>query len=63
MVENVNKKIIEKIKNSSLDENVKDFLKDILRTELRHVPGWRFGTDYERIIMTYVEKAEAKNEI
>lgn len=61
MVENVNKKIIEKIQASDLDESVKKFIIELLRLEFQHIEEgkWKFGDEYERLIKHYSEKFEA----
>lgn len=60
MGENVNKKIIEKIKASNLDESVKKFLIDVLRFELQHFEEEkpRFSEEYERLIKNYAGRLE-----
>lgn len=56
MVENINKRIIEKIKSDDTDQTIKDFLIDILRLEFRHFEDskWRYNKEYERLIKQYL---------
>ena len=55
--ENVNIKLIEKIKSSEMDNQIKDFLVEILHLEYRHVDdiNWKYNKEYERLIRRYVD--------
>lgn len=56
MVENINKRIIEKIKSDDIDQTIKDFLIDILRLEFKHFEDnkWKYNKEYERLIKQYL---------
>jgi len=56
MSETVNKRIIDKIKNSDFDESVKEFLRTVLFVELRNfeIGQSRYKDEYEAIINKHV---------
>lgn len=58
--ENVNMKLIEKIKSSEIDDQIKDFLVEILHLEYRHINDakWRYSNEYERLIKRYAANLE-----
>lgn len=60
MSDNVNMKLIDKIKYSEIDDQIKDFLVDILHLEYRHINDakWRYNNDYEKLIKRYAENFE-----
>lgn len=57
MSENVNMKLIDKIKSSEMDDQIKKFLVDILHLEYRHIDdnNWKYNQEYEKLIRRYVD--------
>lgn len=62
IVENINKKILSKIKKSEFDEEIKEFLEKILFLEFQHSEeyGWRYSKEYEKYIKKYADRYEGK---
>jgi len=62
MSETVNKRIIDKIKNSDFDESVKEFLRTMLLVELRSIEVGepRYTDEYKTIINKYVTGRRGK---
>ena len=60
MVENINKKIINKIKESDFSEEIKQFLEKILLLEFQHSEeyGWKYSKEYEKYIKKYADSYE-----
>jgi hypothetical protein len=58
MTQDVNKKIIEKIKESDFDHAIKEFLKQLLFYELDNISEarWRYSEKYDSAIKKYYEK-------
>lgn len=57
----MNKRILQKIKESDTEEEIKEFLKEIFLLELEHFGSWwKHGKDYERLIKEYSEKWEGE---
>ena len=54
--ENVNMKLIEKIKSREMDNQIKQFLVEILHHEYRHIDDdkWKYNQEYDRLIRRYV---------
>jgi len=64
MAEDVNEKIINKIKKSKVDKEIKDFLKKILVIELENFEEGRprYSDKYDREIVNCASKFEVKGE-
>jgi len=64
MVENVNEKILDKIKSSDISVEIKDFLKKMLFLEFQHSEEsrWRYSNDYEKNIKYFAGKYQVKEE-
>jgi len=62
MSETVNKRIIDKIKNSDLDDSIKEFLRTMLLVELRNIEVGepRYTDEYKTIINKYVTGRRGK---
>lgn len=64
MAENVNEKILDKIKSSDISEEIKEFLTKMLFIEFQHSEEarrfWTYGKDYERYIRFFAEKYKVK---
>ena len=62
MADDVNKKLIDKIKKSEFDEAIKEFLINILLFELEHFEESRprYGDRYDREIKKYASKFGVK---
>lgn len=58
MPEDINKKLIDKIKESEFDNAVKDFLRKILIIELQNFEEGRprYAKEYDRYIVKYAYK-------
>ncbi len=56
MVENINKKILQKFQESKADKNVKDCLEKILLFEIEHIDEnkTRYKEDYIKMMRKYV---------
>lgn len=53
----VNKRILDAIENSDLEQDLKSFLKTLLMIELKNLGDKRprYSEDYDRVIKRYVE--------
>jgi len=60
--ESINKKIINKVKESEFNEEIKEFLEKILFLEFQHSEeyGWRYSKEYEKHIKKYADRYEVK---
>lgn len=57
----MNKRILQKIRESDTEEEIKEFLKEIFLLELEHFGSmWKHGKDYERLIKKYSGKWEVE---
>lgn len=60
----VNEKILDEIKSSNVDEQIKDFLKKMLFLEFQHFEEarWKYGKDYEKNISQFASKYKVRKE-
>lgn len=64
MAENVNRRLIDKVKKSEFDEKIKEFLINILLFELEHFEEANppYSKKYDSLIKKYASKFEVKEE-
>jgi hypothetical protein len=64
MAEDVNRRILDKIKESETSEAIKEFLTKVAFLELQHFEEdrWIFSKEYEKLIRGYVDKFEVDEE-
>jgi hypothetical protein len=62
MVEDVNKRISDKIKENETNEAIKGFLIKVAILELQHFEEdrWIFSKEYEKLIREYVDRFEVE---
>ena len=64
MLENINKKILQKFEESKAEKSVKDYLKEILLFEIDHIDEnkTKYKEDYIKMMRKYIEIDEEEGE-
>ena len=65
MVENINKKILNKIEILEVDEKIKNYIKDVLLFEIEHMDEskFKYKEDYLKMMKKYAEGYEGSDNI